>query len=386
MTKKVISGSTLFLFVGVLLLYSFSVWAETSDPSSVPRGAETTSASTPEAGTLQAEETQLGSQVLPETVPERATTSATEPITPRGGMPLPLPPSPATVESESQVPAPVSTSTESSNSNVFLIAVVAILGALGLLGVFQLLRSQKNKNQKDDPCREIKNQLLAKKSELSGAKGALSIQEELVEALKKKAEEKLKEKAKDALLETEKSGSLKKAVKTAEDLSAKLEQAQKLLETLQAKHSLLEKEVQTLESSYKACVVSASNLNTVFGLGEKVDLPTSHPLQAIIVPGNGNDMPEDRWRPWVTKELEKFGISTTNIRFPDPVHARSVYWLPYLEELKADENTILIGHSSGAIAAMRYAEKHKILGSVLIGVYHTDLNDESEKQDRKSVV
>ena len=48
-------------------------------------------------------------------------------------------------------------------------------------------------------------------------------------------------------------------------------------------------------------------------------------------------------------------------------------------ELKADDNTILVGHSSGAIAAMRYAETHRILGSALLGAYYTDLGMETEK-------
>lgn len=40
----------------------------------------------------------------------------------------------------------------------------------------------------------------------------------------------------------------------------------------------------------------------------------------------------------------------------------------------------MIGHSSGAIAAMRFAESNKILGSVLVGGYYTDLGIEEEKQ------
>ena len=103
-------------------------------------------------------------------------------------------------------------------------------------------------------------------------------------------------------------------------------------------------------------------------------------LKAIIVPGNGGDEPGDRWRPWVTAELEKIGITTVNVKFPDPVLARQEYWLPFLSELGADQNTILIGHSSGAVAALRYAETEKVFGTVLIGACHTDLGDENEKK------
>lgn len=40
---------------------------------------------------------------------------------------------------------------------------------------------------------------------------------------------------------------------------------------------------------------------------------------------------------------------------------------------------ILIGHSSGAVAILRYLETHRIEGAVIIGVCHTDLGDEKKK-------
>ena len=49
------------------------------------------------------------------------------------------------------------------------------------------------------------------------------------------------------------------------------------------------------------------------------------------------------------------------------------------DELKCDENTIIVGHSSGAVAAMRYAEKYKVKGLVLVAAYHTDLGKDYEK-------
>ena len=40
----------------------------------------------------------------------------------------------------------------------------------------------------------------------------------------------------------------------------------------------------------------------------------------------------------------------------------SSIWLPFMkDELGVDENTIIIGHSSGACAAVRFAETHKVL-------------------------
>jgi hypothetical protein len=102
-------------------------------------------------------------------------------------------------------------------------------------------------------------------------------------------------------------------------------------------------------------------------------------MKAILIPGNGGGSPQDNWFPYLERELPKIGIEVVNRQFPDAVMARSEYWLPFIKELDADEQTILIGHSSGAVAAMRYAETNKIIGSVLIGASHTDLGLESER-------
>ena len=103
-------------------------------------------------------------------------------------------------------------------------------------------------------------------------------------------------------------------------------------------------------------------------------------IKAILIHGNGGSKPTDNWFPYLKRELEKIGVKVEAPQFPDSELARASYWLPFLEkELKADKNTIIIGHSSGAIAAMRYAETHQILGSALIGTYYTDLGYETEK-------
>ena len=103
-------------------------------------------------------------------------------------------------------------------------------------------------------------------------------------------------------------------------------------------------------------------------------------IKVIFIHGNGNSTPQDNWFTYVKTHLEKLNIAVIARQFPDAMIAREKYWLPFLKnELRADKNTILIGHSSGALAAMRYAENNKILGSVLIGAMHTDLGYENEK-------
>ena len=101
-------------------------------------------------------------------------------------------------------------------------------------------------------------------------------------------------------------------------------------------------------------------------------------MKVIMIHGNGGSTAGDAWYPRVEQECTALGLSVVNRTFPDNVKARARFWLPFIEQLGADEDTILIGHSSGAVAAMRYAETHRLLGSILVGVCHTDLGDSGE--------
>ncbi len=100
----------------------------------------------------------------------------------------------------------------------------------------------------------------------------------------------------------------------------------------------------------------------------------------IFVHGNGGSTVEDIWFPEAKSQLEALSVEVTAQTMPDNMLARSFKWLPFIENvLGADENSIIVGHSSGAVAAMRYAETHRIFGSVLVGAMHTDLGIRSER-------
>jgi len=84
--------------------------------------------------------------------------------------------------------------------------------------------------------------------------------------------------------------------------------------------------------------------------------------------GNG----ENNWFPWLRGELEKEGIKVASPTIPDcdkfDYDARMKF---FEEEYKdfLDENSILIGHSSGAKTCLDLAEKHKLSGVILVAPY-----------------
>ncbi|XP_069463637.1 serine hydrolase RBBP9 [Ambystoma mexicanum] len=105
--------------------------------------------------------------------------------------------------------------------------------------------------------------------------------------------------------------------------------------------------------------------------------------KAVIVPGNGGGNIEScLWYGWTKKRLNKIPNFQCLLRnMPDPYTAREEIWLPFMEsELQCDDQTIIIGHSSGAAAAMRYAETHKVFAIILVSAYTSDLGDPIEQE------
>mmetsp|Transcript_11435 Transcript_11435/g.15832 ORF Transcript_11435/g.15832 Transcript_11435/m.15832 type:complete len:231 (+) Transcript_11435:75-767(+) len=104
--------------------------------------------------------------------------------------------------------------------------------------------------------------------------------------------------------------------------------------------------------------------------------------RVVIVPGNGcYPVDDSNWYSAVATALEEKGFECLLENMPDPNRARESIWIPFIQDkLKAGSNTILVGHSSGAEAGMRYAEKRKLKGLVLVSACYTDLGVENERQ------
>lgn len=106
----------------------------------------------------------------------------------------------------------------------------------------------------------------------------------------------------------------------------------------------------------------------------------------VIAPGNGcNNILESNWYGELHRRLTEKEILCICENFPDPLRARREKWIPFMKSL-VDKNAsnadkvILVGHSSGAQATLRYCEQYQVHGAVLVSATYSDLGDSLERQ------
>lgn len=92
--------------------------------------------------------------------------------------------------------------------------------------------------------------------------------------------------------------------------------------------------------------------------------------------------PEEGWRPWLKKELEKNGFKVTVPAMPDTKNPKMDAWLKHLIKTVGtpDEDCYFVGHSLGCITILRYIETLKenqnIGGAVLVAGFSDNLGYE----------
>lgn len=107
----------------------------------------------------------------------------------------------------------------------------------------------------------------------------------------------------------------------------------------------------------------------------------------IICPGNGcSNIRNSNWYGKLYQELKNRQIGCICENFPDPLHARRDRWVPHIRSLAEKhgpsgcaDNVVLIGHSSGAQAALRYAELYPVHACILVSATYSDLGDAHER-------
>lgn len=84
--------------------------------------------------------------------------------------------------------------------------------------------------------------------------------------------------------------------------------------------------------------------------------------------------PEENWFPWLKSELENMGISTEVPQLSNSEKPNMKKWLTEAALFKTGEDTILIGHSLGAVLILRMLERgHKAKAVYLVAPFLNDL-------------
>ena len=89
--------------------------------------------------------------------------------------------------------------------------------------------------------------------------------------------------------------------------------------------------------------------------------------------------PEEGWRPWLRKKLEKRGYTVFIPAMPNTKHPKMNEWLRHLKKIVGtpDENCYFVGHSLGCITILRYLETlkkgQKIGGAIFFAGFVSNL-------------
>lgn len=112
--------------------------------------------------------------------------------------------------------------------------------------------------------------------------------------------------------------------------------------------------------------------------------------RAFLVHGWGG-LPDGGWRPWLKRELEARGWMVENLAMPDTDAPRIGTWVPFLATAigKADEEAILVGHSMGCQAILRYLadleEGRRVGGTFLVAGPLTRITNTDSDEERPIV-
>lgn len=111
-------------------------------------------------------------------------------------------------------------------------------------------------------------------------------------------------------------------------------------------------------------------------------------MKKVYIVHGWDGSPDEPLFVWLDKELSTKDFMVERLSMPDPETPIIESWVRKLQEsIKLDENTILIGHSVGCQAVMRYletqSEETKISGLVLLAPWmkldQTTIEEEGEE-------
>ena len=107
-------------------------------------------------------------------------------------------------------------------------------------------------------------------------------------------------------------------------------------------------------------------------------------MKVVFIHGKDRT-PNNIWYPWLKKEVEKKGIKFIAPELPntnDPILSE---WLNEIDKTTPNENTILIGHSRGGLAILRWleqlSESKRVKKVILVAASNSCIKEKNQKKD-----
>ncbi len=109
-------------------------------------------------------------------------------------------------------------------------------------------------------------------------------------------------------------------------------------------------------------------------------------MKVTLMHGKDTD-PNQKWYPWFAKEIKNLGMDFSSPILPDPHDPNIDKWISILEKTNPDKDTILVGHSRGGVAILRWLEKlptnRKVHKVILIGTNSGNSEKMNETENSK---
>jgi len=108
-------------------------------------------------------------------------------------------------------------------------------------------------------------------------------------------------------------------------------------------------------------------------------------MKIVLMHGKDTD-PNQRWYPWLKKQVEKKGVDFIVPKLPNADTPKLEEWLEEINKTKPDKDTILIGHSRGGLAILRWLEKlpedKKVMKVILVAANNPSVKKIKEDKSR----
>ncbi len=107
-------------------------------------------------------------------------------------------------------------------------------------------------------------------------------------------------------------------------------------------------------------------------------------LNIILIHGKDTN-PSQKWYPWLKNEAEKRAIHCIVPELPRTNNPVLSEWLDEIDKIKPNRDSILIGHSRGGVAILRWLQRQptdkKVKKVILIAANNPSIPEKNQKED-----